>query len=150
VPIYLHDWFAPGRHALVVSTRSSEYKQLPERYRAEPQVTGDESRLVEVHDVPFPNVLHPADDLSPATVVTHVRRDGEKLHVRGTTSDDGEIKQVLVNGLAAEARGDNFSQWEAAIPLAAAVDSGPMEVRAHAEDAAGNIEPRAHVLEWQP
>ena len=26
VPIYLHDWFGPGRHAMVVSTRSPEYK----------------------------------------------------------------------------------------------------------------------------
>ena len=37
VPVYLHDWFGPGRHALVVSTRSPEYKQSPEQFRAEPQ-----------------------------------------------------------------------------------------------------------------
>ena len=37
VPIYLHDWFGPGRHAKVVSTRSPEYKadagQVPRRSR---------------------------------------------------------------------------------------------------------------------
>ncbi len=26
VPVYLHDWYGPGRHALVVSTRSPEFK----------------------------------------------------------------------------------------------------------------------------
>ena len=31
VPIYLHDWFGPGRTAMVVSTRSPEYKAEPDQ-----------------------------------------------------------------------------------------------------------------------
>jgi G8 domain len=146
VPVYLHDWFGPGRHALVVSTRSAEYKQSPEQFRAEPQVTGDESRLVEVHDVSFPDLLHPIDDLSPATVITNVRRDGEQLIVQGTTSDNGDLKGVLVNGVAAKSQSDNFGEWEATVSVAAASDNGKLRLKAHAIDASGNAEPREHVV----
>ena len=108
-------------------------------------MTGDESRLVEVHDVRFPT-LHPIDDLPPATVITDVRRDGETLVVRGTTSDNGEVKEVLVNGVAAKSQSDNFAQWEATVPAAAASDNLPVRVKAHAIDAAGNTEPRDHLV----
>jgi hypothetical protein len=146
VPIYLHDWFGPNRHALVVSTRSAEYKRSPERYRAEPQVTGDESRLVEVSDVSFPELLNPVDDLPPATVITHVRRDGDNFVVRGTTSDNGDVKAVVVSGVPAESRSPNFAEWEAIVPAAPTDKDKGVEFRAHSVDAAGNTEPRAHVL----
>jgi hypothetical protein len=147
VPIYLHDWFGPARHALVVSTRSAEYKSSPERYRAERQVTGDESRLVEVADVSFPEVLNPVDDLPPATVITHVRRDGDKLSVRGTTSDNGNIRAVSVSDVPATASAANFAEWEVAVPLTKpAAAGGSLQLIAHAVDEAGNTEPRPHVL----
>ncbi len=144
VPIFLHDWFGAGRHALVVSTRSAEYKRSPERYRAEPQVTGDESRLVEVSDVSFPEMLNPVDDLPPATVITHIRREGDKFVVRGTTSDNGDVTQVSVNGVAAASQSPNFAEWQATVPLAAAQSADGFKVRAHAVDQAGNTEPRGH------
>src|SRR5262249_29530135 len=98
VPVYLHDWFGPGRHAMVVSTRSPEFKGAPGKSRAEAPLTGDESRVGEVKGVAFPKVLDPVDDLPPTTVITHVRRPASgKVVVRGTTADNGAVKRVVVN-----------------------------------------------------
>ena len=143
VPIYLHDHFGPGKTAMVVSTRSPEYKAAPDTFHADFPLTGDESRVTEVKDIAFPKLLDPVDDLPPTTVITHIIRAGSvsdgRLIVRGTTADNGAVKRVMVNGISAKATADNFAQWEASIDAA-------KEVRAHAEDAAGNIEPRPHVV----
>ncbi|HZT82665.1 MAG TPA: G8 domain-containing protein, partial [Gemmataceae bacterium] len=136
VPVYLHDWYGPGRHAKVVSTRAKDLINDGSAYREEKGLTGDESRVAEVRDVPFPKLLDPVDDLPPATVITHVRRGGDgKLIVRGTTSDNGPVKRVLVNGKEARALAGNFAEWEVVLDRAA-------KVTAHAEDAAGNVEKR--------
>src|SRR5207302_242917 len=109
VPIYLHDYYGPGRHAKVVSTRAKDLIGDGNKYRAEEPLTGDESRVAEVKGLAFPRVLSPVDDLPPATVITHVGRlVGGKVVVRGTTSDNGVVKKVLVNGKAARATRANF------------------------------------------
>src|SRR5262249_23384230 len=98
VPIYLHDWFGPGRHAQVVSVKSKEFRDEESRFRAEPQLTGDQSRVKEVSNIAFPKLLDLVDDLPPATVITHCHRlDSGKLLVRGTTADNGPVRRVLVN-----------------------------------------------------
>jgi N-acyl-D-aspartate/D-glutamate deacylase len=103
--------------------------------------------LVEVADVSFPEVLNPVDDLPPATVITHVRREGENLRVRGTTSDNGNVKEVLVSGISAKAAAANFAEWEATVPVAkATTKDGSLQLSAHAVDEAGNAEPRAHAV----
>jgi hypothetical protein len=136
VPIYLHDWFGTGRHALVVSSRSPEFKAEPTKFHPEPPLTGDESRVAEVADVAFPQPLDPVDDLPPATVITHAKRVGGKLTVRGTTSDNGTVKRVLVNGKEATSIASNYSEWEIVLDIS----SGPIKIEARAEDVAGNIE----------
>jgi hypothetical protein len=141
VPVYVHDWFGPGRHAMVVSTRSPEFKSTPDRFRAEAPLTGDESRVAEVKGVALPKVLDPVDDLPPTTVITHVRRTAGKVVVRGTTADNGTVKRVLVNDQEARALSPNFAEWEVTLER---VPAGELRVRAHAEDAAGNVETRAH------
>jgi hypothetical protein len=88
----------------------------------------------------YPRPLAPADDLPPVTVITHVRADGKAVTVRGTTSDNGTVKRVVVNGQEAKALRDNFAEWEAVL------QGAPAEVKAHAEDAAGNVERRPHVV----
>ena len=98
VPIYFHDWFGAGRTALVVSSRSPEFKADPAKFRAEPPLTGDESRVAEVKDVPFPEPPARVDDLPPATVITRVIRGKGSVTVMGSSSDNGAIKSVLVNG----------------------------------------------------
>jgi hypothetical protein len=62
--------------------------------------------------------------------------------VRGTTSDNGIVKKVLVNGREARALAPNFGEWEILLENA---DSGKFKLAAHAEDAAGNIERIPHI-----
>jgi len=88
----------------------------------------------------FPKPLNPVDDLPPTTVITHVRRaeDG-KLAVRGSTADNGAVSRVVVNGTTATAVAANFAEWEAVVANAP-------ELKAHAEDVAGNVEPLPHTV----
>src|SRR5207237_1368446 len=96
----------------------------------------------------YPRPLDPVDDRPPATVITHVARPAAgRLLVRGTTSDNGTVKRVLVNGTEARAVAANFAEWEA---LLDSVPSGAVALTAHAEDAAGNVERRPHVVVNQP
>ncbi|MBN9521853.1 G8 domain-containing protein [bacterium] len=134
VPVYLHDWFGAGRTAMVVSMKSGEYKADPAAFREAAPLTGNESRVAEVTDVPFPSPPAVADDLPPATVVTRVASEGGKLVVRGTCIDNGTVAKVTVNGRAARATSANFTDWEVAL------DAGTTRVEARAEDAAGNVE----------
>jgi hypothetical protein len=144
VPVYLHDWFGPGRHAEVVSTRSPEFKSDPSRFRPEPPLTGDESRVAEVKGIAFPKVLDPIDDLPPTTVITQVSRSAAgEVVVRGTTADNGTVKRVLVNGREARALSANFAEWEVTLERPTA---GALRLQAHAEDAAGNVERRPHIV----
>jgi hypothetical protein len=142
VPVYLHDYFGPGRHAKIVSTKTRELKSDGLKYREVPLLTGDESRVAEVKGVKFPRLLDPVDDLPPTTVITHVRRVGGKVVVRGTAADNGVIKRVTVNGIPAKALAANFARWEVTL----GVDKGLRKLTARAVDAAGNIEPRPHVV----
>jgi G8 domain len=140
VPVYLHDWFGSGRTALVVSTRSPEYKADPNRFHEEVPLTGDESRVAEVTGVDFPELLAPVDDLPPQTVITHVARAGDAILVRGSVADNGPIKRVVVNGQ--EAKLDTASgQWEISLLRS---DASLFEISAHSEDTAGNVELLIH------
>ena len=139
VPIYFHNWFGTGRHAMVVSVKSGEFKADPKAFRTESPLTGDESRVAEVTDVAFPAFPQPADDLPPATIITSVLKKDGKLVVRGSTIDNGTVTRVLVNGKLAKATSANFTEWE--ITLAAAT-----ELKAFAEDAAGNVEKTPHAV----
>ena len=143
VPIYLHDYYGPGRSALVVSTRSPEYKADPGRFREDPPLTGDESRVAEVASVDFPEPLSPVDDLPPQTVITHIVAQHSGFLVRGTVADNGEVKRVVVNGR--EARLDNATgQWRIGVTLT----GDNREIAAHSEDAAGNLEQMPHKVKW--
>jgi hypothetical protein len=145
VPIIVHDWFGPGKHARVVSTRSNEFKKDGLNYHPEKQLTGDESRVAEVSNVEFPRLLDPVDDLPPVTTVTHARKIGaSEWLVRGTTSDNGSLKTVVVNGQPAKALRDNFAEWEITLKVA----GNTLEVKAHAEDAAGNVEKLPHKMKF--
>jgi hypothetical protein len=91
----------------------------------------------------YPKPLAPVDDLPPVTVITHVlRADAGGLVVRGTTSDNGKVARVVVNGQEARALRPNFAEWEIVLKD---VRPGAVKLTAHAEDAAGNVEKRAHV-----
>ena len=74
-------------------------------------------------------------------MITHVCRADGKLVVRGTAADNETIRRVVVNGREAHALAANFAEWEAT--LDAPADG---QLTAYAVDAAGNQEPRPHVL----
>jgi hypothetical protein len=119
-------------------------------YREEQPLTGDESRVAEVSDIDFPTLLDPVDDLPPATAITWPRpgvavtaTDGT-LVVRGTTTDNGETEQVLVNGVPARNVDYGFHSWEATLEN---VKPGPLRIEARARDAAGNEELTPHAIE---
>jgi hypothetical protein len=137
VPVYLHDWYGPGRHAKVASTKAKDLLGDGNQYGEETGLTGDESRVARVTGVEFPKVLEPVDDLPPATVVTGVSSKDGSLLVRGTSADNGVVRRVLVNGVEAKPVRENFAEWDAVVPVAS-------KVRAHAEDAAGNVEKLPH------
>ncbi len=134
VPVYFHDWYGPGRTALVSSVRSPEYKAQPVAYRSDAPLTGDESRVSEVSDAAFPAFPNPTDDLPPMTVVTQVLRKDGKLFVRGTCIDNGNVKRVSVNGSEAKATAANFAEWEIVL------DGDTTKIEAKAQDVAGNVE----------
>jgi hypothetical protein len=138
VNIYLHDWFGSGKHAQVVSVKSAEFKADAAKFRPEPPLTGDESRVTEVSNVEFPQLLSPVDDLPPTCVVTHVVREGRRLTLRGVAADNGEIVRVTINGQPVKSLDGNFAQWEWT------TDSGgePLRLEIVAEDKAGNREQR--------
>lgn len=137
VPIYLHDWYGTGEHAKVVSTKAKAELEDGGKYEADVGLTGDQSRVAKVKDVPFPKVLTPVDDLPPQTIITAVRVVGDRVEVQGTTADNGSVKRVMVNGQEAKATRPNFATWSITLPKAPAV-------RAAAEDEAGNKEQLAH------
>ena len=144
VPVYLHDYFGPDRDAKIEATDAKDFGADALKYRAETPLTGHEARVTEVHAGEFPKLLDPVDDLPPTTVVTDVRRQsGNRLMVRGTTAAAGTIRRVLVNGKPARASDENFSQWEVELD---GLPAGKVKLEAHAEDTAGNIEPRPHRL----
>ena len=84
------------------------------------------------------------DDLPPATVITQVTRPAAgQVLVRGTTSDNGPVKRVLVNGTEARALAANFAEWEATLEDAKGEIT---KLTASGEDEAGNREKVAHEL----
>jgi hypothetical protein len=148
MPVYLHDYFGPGRHAKAVWVHSTHYANDRLKYREEKLLSGKQHGMAtvvaEVTDVEFPKLLDPVDDLPPTTVITHVRRaGGGRVTVRGTTADNGTVKRVLVNGTEATALAPNFTEWEVTLRT---VPSGPFKLEAYAEDRAGNVEQNRHVL----
>lgn len=100
----------------------------------------------------YPGELKPVDDHPPQTIITHVipQPDGS-WKVRGTATDNGEVKQVVVNGLEAKAQRGDFAEWEVVIPA----DAAKTRLQSKAQDKAGNLESHAHTLGqvggvWQP
>lgn len=141
VPYYLHDYYGPGRHAMIVSTRAPELMGDVTRYRSETPLTGDESRVAEVSDIRWPKLLDPQDDLPPVTVITHIKPIGIRSLVRGVSHDNGEILSVTVNGQPANfvRSRSGVIDWE--VELNTPADH---LYTASARDQAGNTEQMAH------
>ncbi len=151
VPVIIHDLFGPGRGARFVSSRSTEYRADPGKFREETPLTGDESRVAEIPDPEFPQLLDPVDDQPPATIITWPEMGlpvklgaGGRLMVRGTSTDDGNVRKVTVNGIEARDDDYHFHQWSVELT---GLEPGTLILTARAEDEAGNRERTAHKLE---
>lgn len=143
VPVILHDYYGPGRSAKIASNADAASMSDGTAWRQEPPLTGPDSVVAEVRDVPFPQVLDPVDDLPPTTVITRVMVQRGKLRVTGITHDNGEVSRVLVNGQRAEmtARQAGLMDWEIMLEI-----PEDRKVTARAEDKAGNKESAGHEL----
>jgi hypothetical protein len=149
VPVYIHDYFGSGRHAKIVSTAAQDFDANDSRFREERPLTGRDSRVAEVANIGFPQVLDPVDDLPPASIIVYpangatVQAKDGALFVRGATTDNGRTKRVVVNGVEAEDVDYNFHAWQARL---SGVKPGPIKITAYGEDAAGNKEITAHSI----
>ena len=144
VPYYIHDYYGPGRHAKIVSTKATDLLADGKNYRTEPPLTGNESVVTEVNNLEWPELLQPVDDLPPATIVTQIVRDGDELRITGISHDNGDITGVTVNGHKAEcaAQVAGVVAWTIRIPRPA-----DGKLTALAVDRAGNKEQTAHRID---
>lgn len=136
VVYYFHDMPQPGRALKVVSVHFPQLMTGGE-FRSIPHFTGKDVRAAEVPDVPFPALLDPIDDLPPATIITSVRRQGDKVVVRGVSEDNGTISRVSVNGRDAKFLSSHAGVVDWKVELEPPADHS---IRATAADAAGNVE----------
>lgn len=141
VPYYVHDYFGPGRHAKIASTKAPNLMNDGSKYRSLPPLTGDESVVAEVSDVAWPKLLDPVDDLPPATIVLSVKRNGDKLTVRGVSHDNGKIRSVTVNDRSATMTAIQAGLVDWSVELPAPKDG---VITATATDDAGNREATGH------
>jgi hypothetical protein len=146
--MYLHDFFGPNRDAKVIPATQTRNDGLT--YQTMTPAFSPEVRVAEVN-APFPdNPIKPVDKLPPATVMTFppaeatvpVDRNG-RLVVRGVCIDASRITSVTVNGVAATATAENFSQWEATLTN---LPAGEVTLTAKAIDEPGNQEMTPHVM----
>lgn len=140
VPYFIHDHFGPGRHAKIVSTKAQHLIEDGNEYRAQPPLTGDQSRVAEVKDVAWPKLLDPVDDLPPATIITSVRREEGKTIVRGVSHDNGTITRITVNDKPAMVVSSSAGVVDWQITL----DAPAAQIVAGATDEAGNTELTPH------
>ena len=111
VPYYVHDYFGPGRHAKIASTKAPNLMNDGSKYRSLPPLTGDESVVAEVSDVAWPKLLDPVDDLPPGTIVLSVKRNGDRIMVRGVSHDNGKIREVTDNDKIAAMTASGSWRW---------------------------------------
>jgi hypothetical protein len=143
--LFLHDWFGPDQDAKVIpynQTRDDglEYKILT------PIFAGDVR--VATTDVPFP--LSPIvliDRLPPATVILYPAHqqvfpeNTREITVIGTCIDASVVSSLTVNGVSAVALADNYTQWQATIPI---LQLGSYAIQTEAIDEYGNQELNPH------
>lgn len=139
VAYFFHDYPAPGQTTKVVSTKNREMISDGE-YAPIKGFTGRDVVAARVSGVEFPRLLDPVDDLPPASMIRSARRSSEGVEVAGITQDNGELKEVRVNGQPARLTASHagVTEWIATLPR------DVEEIVAAGVDAAGNVERNAH------
>jgi hypothetical protein len=75
------------------------------------------------------------------------RVSSDLIRVRGVTSDNYDVKHVLVNNRPVHAIRENHQDWEIDLP---ALRTGGVKLTAFAEDQPGNTEAMPHVVDYFP
>jgi hypothetical protein len=130
------------RHTTMRDIHHSDFF-MPIAVAAPVSETGDG---YEKHHFPGIGTQGGEDVLPPATVITHVVSEGDKIRVRGATIDANDVAHVLVNGQEAHSLRDNFALWE--VVLDAPPESASLRLSASADDVEGNSEKRPHEIFW--
>jgi G8 domain-containing protein len=107
------------------------------------QMMGPFARAGVIKGVTFPQLLAPVDDLPPATLITSIKRAGDKRIVHGVAHDNGEIREVTVNGHSAQIVAQHAGVADWIISLDAPPDGRYI---AQSTDDAGNAELMPHDL----
>ena len=139
------DWrnVSINSRGLTIATKDEFLKSPSKRHRQPgwfPVGTGDGGARLQSPEIEAVK-LNPSDKLPPITVITGFQKDGNKLIVRGTTSDNGTVTKVLVNGKEARAVTPNFGEWEIVLD---GMSAGQINLTAFAQDQAGNVEQTKH------
>jgi hypothetical protein len=139
------DWRNVSIHSrgMTIATIDEFLKHPSKRHRQpgwQPHGTGDGGAKYQSPEIETAK-LNPIDKLPPITAITGFRKDGSKLQVRGTTSDNGTVAKVLVNGKEARMLPGTFGQWEITLDEIA---PGQVALTAHGEDLARNVEQTKH------
>jgi len=137
VDVFVHDWFGPGKNALVVSTRTEDYKNHETDFKQVSFFTGDESRVKEISAISFPQSPKLTDDFLPFSAITRIQKIGTKLLVGGVASDNYSVTNVLVNGKEATSTSTGFATWEILLENASAKMA---LIESKAFDSSGNEE----------
>ena len=140
VTYYFHGYPTPDEVTKVVSTKFPA--SAGAEFGSVEKFTGKDVRAAKSAPVAFPQLLAPADDLPPATVITSARKQADgKWLVRGVTQDNGEVTDITVNGQRAKivTQQAGVADWEITLPAAG-------EFSAAARDRAGNTEKASHRL----
>jgi hypothetical protein len=137
------DWrnVSINSRGFTIATRDEFLQKPSKRHRQpgwSPEGTGDGGAKFQSPEIEVAN-LNPVDTLPPITVITHIRKDGNALVVRGTTSDNGALKRVTVNGTEAKVAANG--EWEVWL---SGTKAGAVKVTALAVDVAGNVEKTPH------
>lgn len=90
--------------------------------------------------------LEPIDDMPPITVITSAEPlSSNMVRVRGISSDNYDLKQVVVNGVAARILDPVSMEWTVDLP---AQPGSVMQLTAHGEDVNGNVETMKHSRDY--
>ncbi|UUO08914.1 G8 domain-containing protein [Blastopirellula sp. J2-11] len=90
--------------------------------------------------------LEPVDDQPPITVITSVQPiSSGMIRVQGLTTDNYDVKQILVNGAPARLIDPAGMDWTIDLQVK---PGAPVKIAAHAEDENGNSETKGHILHY--
>lgn len=148
--VFVNDYYGAGQSAKTASTDSIPNDGLV--YVSDPTLADPYAVAARTTNYTGYKVPTPIDTLPPATTITSfgAMNDGtsvtisnNSLTVSGSSTDDGTISNVVVNGITATPLVSDYSRWKVTIPN---LSAGSYTVVAQATDSIGNQELNPHTI----